>query len=336
MTEKENVGELLGSGAHATVTFIIHISNDPTWWPTITGSRVSSYFSVAAFVIVTYDWALTFGQEVALVWKQRWSLMSVLYLGVRYLGILYATSTVLNNVPTISLTDTVSWIISVIQSWISVLVSVMLWAIIVTRLHAMYQRSKKILIFLIVTFLAISVFVGMVTIMTMIHTSGEEHILSGSYHCWIDYAENTLLLLSISWILSSVWEALALCLAIWIVVKHFRELRQHSAGGIIRESFTVLMKTHVVYFASFVVVSCCQLIIDFSPTLSAGISLDAQLYGGFLQIVSVVQMFVLGPRMILGIREYYAKLRADSDTAATAMSSMAFQERVHVSTGSGV
>ncbi|KAG2045647.1 hypothetical protein BDR06DRAFT_433508 [Suillus hirtellus] len=58
------------------------VPNDPTWWPTINAYRFSSNFVVAAFVGATYDWALTFGQEVELVWRQRWSLMTVLYLSV--------------------------------------------------------------------------------------------------------------------------------------------------------------------------------------------------------------------------------------------------------------
>ncbi|KAG1794817.1 uncharacterized protein HD556DRAFT_1442599 [Suillus plorans] len=56
-------------------------------------SNLGSSIAVAAFVGVTYDWlfsALTFGQEVELVWRQHWSLMTVLYLSVCYLGILYA------------------------------------------------------------------------------------------------------------------------------------------------------------------------------------------------------------------------------------------------------
>lgn len=46
-------------------------------------------------------------------------------------------------------------------------------------------------------------------------------------------------------------------------------------------------------------------------------------------------MFVLGPRLILGVREHYANLVANSDGGA-AMTSIAFQERVHISTGGGV
>ena len=46
-------------------------------------------------------------------------------------------------------------------------------------------------------------------------------------------------------------------------------------------------------------------------------------------------MFILGPRLILGVREYYANLVTKSDEG-TAMPSIAFQERIHMSTGSEV
>jgi hypothetical protein len=49
--------------------------------------------------------------------------------------------------------------------------------------------------------------------------------------------------------LAIVWEVLALSLAVWIAVQHFHELRRHAVGGFIGDCFTVLMKSHVVYFA---------------------------------------------------------------------------------------
>ncbi|KAG2355900.1 hypothetical protein BDR07DRAFT_1424908 [Suillus spraguei] len=75
------------------------ISNDPTWWPTINANILSSYFIIASFIVVTYDWVLIFGQEVELVWRQRWSLMTVLYLAVRYLGIFFAALNILGMSP---------------------------------------------------------------------------------------------------------------------------------------------------------------------------------------------------------------------------------------------
>jgi hypothetical protein len=60
-----------------------------------------------------------------------------------------------------------------------------------------------------------------------------------------------------------------------------------------------------------------------------------EVFDGFLQIAQIVQMFVLGPRLILGVREHNAKLVVDPEEG-TRMSSIAFQERVHISTGGGV
>jgi hypothetical protein len=54
-----------------------------------------------------------------------------------------------------------------------------------------------------------------------------------------------------TWILSTVWEVLALCLAVWIVVKHLRELQRSSTGWAIGDCFAVLMRTHVIYFARY-------------------------------------------------------------------------------------
>ncbi|KAG2139209.1 uncharacterized protein EDB93DRAFT_1330315 [Suillus bovinus] len=324
------------SHEHPFSTNMTIILNDPTLWLAINANHFDSYFVVAAFVGLMYDWALTFGQEVELVWRQRWSLMTFVYLSVRYLGIFSAALNVLNNVPTISQTDTVSWILDLVWDWTCFVVYTMLWVIIITRLHAMYQRSRKILTFLIVAFLTVDIFDGIVTIMATTHISGEELILSGTYQCSIVYMGDILVLDSVAWILTTVWEVLTLCLAVWIAVKHFRELRQHSAGGIIGDCFMVLMKTHMLYFASFLAVSCFEIFIDFSTTLSTDpISLESRAFHDLLRILDVVQMFVLGPRLILGIREYNAKLMADSD-AATAMTSIAFQERVHISTGSDV
>jgi hypothetical protein len=63
--------------------------------------------------------------------------------------------------------------------------------------------------------------------------------------------------------------------------------------------------------------------------------LGAQIYLGILQIFIIVQFFAMGPRLILSVREYHAKLVTNSD-AATCMTSIAFQERVHVATSNTV
>ena len=64
-------------------------------------------------------------------------------------------------------------------------------------------------------------------------------------------------------------------------------------------------------------------------------SLGIVFFDGILILTRIVQVVILGPRLILGLREYHANLVTDSDEG-TGMASIVFQERVHISTGSGV
>ncbi|KAG2368722.1 hypothetical protein BDR07DRAFT_1372006 [Suillus spraguei] len=244
-------------------------------------------FAVAAFVGVIYDWMLTFGQEVELIW--------------------HAVS-----VTTLSLTDRECFIIYNVWNCIGIVAFTMLWVITITQLHAMYQRSRKIQVFLIVTFLAFTIFNG-------------RNSFSPAPIGAFSSLRKILYFISPHWILKIVWEVFAICLAVCIAVKHFHELQRHSEGGMIGDCFTVLMKTHLLYFASFIAVSCFKLNVNFNPN---------DLFG-LLQYLMVIQMSVLGPCLILGVREHHAKLVADSD-AATGMTSIAFEERVHILTSSSM
>jgi len=162
---------------------------------------------------------------------------------------------------------------------------------------------------------------------------GEELVLSGTYECDVTLGGNAELLIAETWILVTVWEVLALSLAVWIVIKHFHELRRSSRGMTIRDCFTVLIKTHVLYFAAFGVVSCLTLSSLASRIFNSS-SLGAVMYNAVLELATLVQMFVLGPRLILNVREYHAKLRLAEE--GTDMTTIAFHERTQVSTGSSV
>jgi hypothetical protein len=80
----------------------------------------------------------------------------------------------------------------------------------------------------------------------------EEYILSGAHMCGYQHQGDVLWWTETTWVLTTAWEILALCLAVWIAVKHFRELQGPSTRWTIRDTFTVLVKTHVFYFARFV------------------------------------------------------------------------------------
>ncbi|KAG1798956.1 uncharacterized protein HD556DRAFT_1525434 [Suillus plorans] len=312
------------------------VSNDPTLWPLIDSAIFFSYWNIAAGVVVIYDWALTLGQEIELIWRQRWSLMTVLYLVMRYIGIPYSVISVLQGTPLVLLTDAVSNVMDYAQNGTNVVVAAMLGIIMIARLHAMYQGSRKMLIFLVTIFLAVNIACGVITVIDLKYVVGEEWILSGVYMCSYGVEGDVQLLYSLVWMLITIWEVLALCLSVWVAVKHFRELRRLGplTGSTIGDCFRVLIQSHILYFASFFCVSCSQFA-TLSPEILNSDSFGAAILNGTLLILLVVQMFVLGPRLILSVREYHAKLVEDSD-ADTSINSIVFQERVHVSTSSTV
>jgi hypothetical protein len=124
------------------------------------------------------------------------------------------------------------------------------------------------LIFLLIVFLGVNIACGVLVAIYLKYVVGgkfylltcgtqligqtpEEQILSGIHMCGGNYTENAQLLISMIWILSTVWEVLALCLSVWIAVKHFRDLRRlgRSTGSTIGDCFRVLINSHVLYFA---------------------------------------------------------------------------------------
>ncbi|OAX37024.1 hypothetical protein K503DRAFT_801560 [Rhizopogon vinicolor AM-OR11-026] len=331
------------------------VSNDPSWWPMIGFAREYTYFSVAVLVIVIYDWVLTFGQEVELIWRQRWSLMTVAYLAVGALrwNIIFCLHRAVKS--PISLVDRcrVSEIIYckldadgiiavtavsleygfLLTNLMSAVADSLLGVIVVTRLYAMYQQSRKMLIFLIAIYVIILAAGNVIFAIQVRNTSAVEYVLSGAHICLYDEGDS-LFSYGMDWILRLVWEILVICLAVWIAVKHFRELQRPSTGWAVGDCFTVLIKTHLFYFASFIAVSCLEFIYAYTQ-LSAVPSMESDAFIGGLCIVRVVQSFVLGPRLILGVREYHAKLVGRSDEG-TDMISIAFQERIHITTGISV
>ncbi|KAG1733386.1 uncharacterized protein EDB91DRAFT_643945 [Suillus paluster] len=277
------------------------VSNDPSWWPAIDFARVFSYFAVASFTALVYDWALTLGEEVELVWRSHWSFMTVLYVIVRYVGILYSAMNMLRSLPEVSMTDAVRTIMTFARWSTTFVINILLGVIMIARLYAMYQRSRKVLIYLVM-FLALPAISGMIGAIESRHMGGEELILSGTYQC-LERGIIRFLPVIVALILDTVWEVIAMCFAVWNAVKYIFELQRPRTRWTIG---AVLMQTHVFYFLSFAIVSCLNLGYLF-PNFLESYSVGAQIYSGVGEIAAVVQMFVLGPRLILNVRGYHAR-----------------------------
>ncbi|KAG1842225.1 hypothetical protein F4604DRAFT_1938953 [Suillus subluteus] len=312
------------------------IPSDPTSW-SFNMYRVSNYFIVASSAAVVYDWGeqdllwkellmslwyslvLTFGQECELIWRQRRSLMTVLYIIVRCIGLLYSVSNVLCNAMNLAL------------SWTIFIVNPMLSVILITRLYAMF-RSRKMLIFLVVTFCSVLVVCGVIGTIGSTYTPTNVILLNGT-QCISEVNEGEQLSTLQAYIVATVWHVLTLCLAIWIFAKRFRELQPPLTGQtFIGDCFIVLIKTQVFYFTIFTA-GCCLNIGLISPMVSDTTRVGGQIYWGFLELATLLQMFVVGPRLILSIRKYHADLLPISEDGTFEMPTIDFQA-LQMSTGS--
>lgn len=309
------------------------IPTDPnSWSPDM--YRVFSYFVVATSVAVVYDWVLTFGQEYELIWRQRRSLMTALYIIVRYFGIVYSVCNVIVNLPGILTTDMGCYAMDVGLLWTTLPINCILDFIMISRLHAMYQRSRRMLIFLVVTCVSVSIFCAVIA-SAGTNLLSIRVVLYGT-QCVYEIDASEQLRMFEAYTVATAWQALTLFLATWIVLKHLRELRQQPTGRTaISDCFTVLLKTHAFYFVAFATSSSLNIGL-LSPHFSASSSAGAQVYRGLLEFATLLQMFVVGPRLILSVRKYHAKLMPNFDEGTTHIHPMAFRERIPESTDSDV
>ncbi|OAX31545.1 hypothetical protein K503DRAFT_75956 [Rhizopogon vinicolor AM-OR11-026] len=147
----------------------------------------------------------------------------------------------------------------------------------------MYQRrTRQMLIFLVVTFLAIRIPPVVFTAIQTQYTSGEEYVLVGAHVCGYGFQGDAMIRMEIAWILATAWEFLALFLAICIAIKHFREMQRPSSGWTVGDCFTILIKTHVIYFASYAAASSLETT-RFSRQLNNSTSMAAGIFAGIFE-----------------------------------------------------
>jgi hypothetical protein len=75
---------------------------------------------------------------------------------------------------------------------------------------------------------------------------------------------------------------------------------------------------------------------DHSPAflLQHSTAVAADIFAGILRVARVLQMFVLGPRLLLSVREYHTKIMAKSE-GGTGMSAIAFEAGYVPTDGAG-
>jgi len=118
----------------------------------ISQSLSTNYLSVSSVAFLYYDFVISLRLEVDHIWKSKWTLVKVLYLLARYLGLAEAAFVFFVDIklqPSKSMCNGYLWI-SIFGG--SVLIAQVVNAIFILRIHALYGHSRKALISLVCVF----------------------------------------------------------------------------------------------------------------------------------------------------------------------------------------
>lgn len=188
-----------------------------------------------------------------------------------------------------------------------------MYAIMSIRVFAMYGRSRRMRIFLIICFLAASAFRGLTDGLALVLAMGptsEEYVLSGTGVCTTSISPMVPFLDGIP---SLCIELLFLVLAARVLVEHSREMQRvrssYRFGDGHGDSLAIL-RDHVLHFSCYVILSIMQVAAISTKSGTGG----SRWYGSTVISLVTIQQCVLVPRLVISTREYFSRVDYELDS----------------------
>jgi len=264
--------------------------------------QATRYSSVAAVVILLYDYLLCLPWEIVYIWQSRskWNLGKRLYILNRYIpmiNLVIHLNTFVN--PAMSPQFCKDWFyIDVSLSWFSLAIIVLLLTV---RTVALYDRERKITLFIsliaVLTMAALASVVVIISVRIRVETIPQEirTVIPGCF-----YTEETNYISSV-WICPTIFEA---CVCILTLFK----AAQHARSKTLKYSplFLALYRDGFLYFFVIFGTAVANLLVWLIVPLSLG-QLLIMLYR--------TSMCVMSCRIILNLRRTGAKLSGDASLA---------------------
>ncbi|KAJ8587697.1 hypothetical protein M405DRAFT_290077 [Rhizopogon salebrosus TDB-379] len=257
-----------------------------------------SYISVTILTLISYDYLLLFEKEVEFLWKRQWTLMSCLYFIVRYLGLFLALVSGCSG-GLLYIPEAVSYALSVLMEWGF---SVYFWfaeAILIWRLCALYNQSKRLLYVLLATFLPIVA----LEIGTDIYLYSRRSAYSVTEivlvtpdvkYCMMSFKLGPMIAVYTS-IPIICYDIFLVILAAVILVKH---LKERTTVRLKPNAYVMMIvRYHIIYF---VLNLTNQILL---VVLWTGIPAPAR---SFLELFVSCAPFILAPRLIINIWDTHA------------------------------
>ncbi|KAF8843232.1 hypothetical protein BDN67DRAFT_964600 [Paxillus ammoniavirescens] len=251
--------------------------------------QLTRFCQMAPYVVMLYDHFLTFDQEIEHIWNKPWTLTSILYITLRYPGSAFGWFSATAFLGSWSYNFCKIFIY--VQGWPA---SVTVWLvqfILQMRLYALYNKSKKLVVFTGAIYLAEIIAMSGILLKANLDVETSNHPLPGINICT---ALMTPSVFYSFWIPPLIFESILCFLSIWIGVKRSRQYLQPAlVKGNRMRLVNVVIMGNVMYF--FGILLSCVVNAAMWQALGPG---WIEIPEGFPQAIEIIA----GCRLILHIR----------------------------------
>jgi len=238
--------------------------------------------------IIVYDHLITLDQEIDLVWYAPWTMGKILFFLNRY----YPLCIVVFNqytLFTINLTDELCMAWLRWQGWTGLATCMVAEIILQLRLYALYFLDKKVLLFMVISFLGTSACAAAIMGEVLSNFTVQSHIIPGFPFCIPIKVPNYLFSF---WIPILAFESILCGMALFRGFQAFRY--RHSVFQSGRHLVTLLLRDSIIYYLIIFVTILTNLLVW--STGQVGL---IEIPVGF----TVAMSCVMGNRLILNVRQ---------------------------------
>ncbi|OJA09939.1 hypothetical protein AZE42_10929 [Rhizopogon vesiculosus] len=278
----------------------------------------NNYASVIILTLISYEYLLLLEKEVKYVWKKRWSLMTCLYIVVRYLGLVLALlcgiwgglmyMPVTPYVRSYDIAIIIEWGFSVyllfsegksfIAETSSCSTEFASAAVLIWRLYALYNKSKRllfVLLGLLLPIVAISIVSDVYTYSRRSAFSVEEIVLPNAKFCTLSFHVSNWPVINA--IIIVCYDVLLIVLAAAILKKHLKQRRNIKARP--NSSMIMIVQYHIITFVLNLANQIVKVMLvrgsDFPTSVTT-----------LLELFMDTAPFIIAPRLIISIWDMHA------------------------------
>ncbi|KAH7904246.1 hypothetical protein BJ138DRAFT_945806 [Hygrophoropsis aurantiaca] len=269
--------------------------------------QITHYLTAAGGALVAYDQVQTFAQEVDHIWNQNWSFTTALYLIARYAGSLSVIGRATCKCNIFILT---------------------MQAILVFRVYALFNQSKRVLLFLV--FYALQATAEFVMMGFYLNSQTLHEFIVSISPAYGSVSQNVNIITSAflhlaqgSTILSVVFDSVLLFFALWAFVRHALEAKTLNGGWSISVLVRTLVADHLVYFVCYLTWVSLSLATNY---ITDELNVSNTLLDDILSVFNALGV-VAGPRVILSLRAVNNKPRREDGTLEGEVTTIRFGTR---------